>query len=115
MTGEETEDRMAWLEIPHHELLGSPAHSGLRTGRFKVIVNSPFSAAGRVEVYDLKQDPGERNNVIAQDPKRNAALKLEFDRIKAELARLGAANFRRKSDESDPLRDERLRSLGYVE
>ena len=115
MTGEETENRVAWLDIPHHELLGSPAHSGLRTGRFKVIVNPPFSAAGRVEVYDLKQDPGERNNVIAQDPKRNAALKLEFDRIKAELAALGVPNFRRKSTEADPLLDERLRALGYVD
>jgi len=115
MTGEEAEDRVAWLEIPYHELLGSPAHNGLRMGSFKVIVNPPFSPAGRVEMYDLAQDPGERKNVVGQDPRRNAALKLEFDRIKAELARLGAANFRRKSDESDPLRDERLRSLGYVE
>jgi arylsulfatase A-like enzyme len=115
MTGEETEDRVAWLDIPHHELLGSPAHSGLRTGRFKVIVNPPFAAAGRVEIYDLAQDRGERNNVVAGDPKRSAALKLEFDRIKADLAKLGAANFRRKHAEPDPIQGERLRSLGYAE
>ena len=115
MTGEETEDRVAWLEIPHHELLGSPAHSGLRTGRFKVIVNPPFAAAGRVELYDLEQDRGERTNVVSRDPRRNAALKLEFDRIKAELAQLGVPDFRRKSDAPDPSLDERLRSLGYAE
>jgi len=115
MTGEETEDRVAWLEIPHHELLGSPAHSGLRTGRFKVIVNPPFAAAGRVEIYDLAQDRGERNNVVARDPKRNAELKLEFDRIKADLAKLGAPKFRRRDAEPDPKLEERLRSLGYAD
>ncbi len=115
MTGEETEDRVAWLEIPRHELLGSPAHSGLRTGRFKVIVNPPFAAAGPVELYDLAKDRGERKNVVGRDPRRNATLKAEFERIKAELARLGPPDFRRKSAEADPVLNERLRSLGYLE
>jgi arylsulfatase A-like enzyme len=115
MTGEETEDRVAWLDIPRYDLLGSPAHSGLRTGRFKVIVNPPFAAAGRVELYDLAQDRGERKNVVAQDPRRNAELKREFDRIRAELKRLGPANFQDASGASDPVLHERLRSLGYVE
>ena len=117
MTGEETEDRLAWLDVPRHELLGSPAHSGLRTGRFKVILNPRFSTGRRLEVYDLGQDRGERTNVAGRDPQRNAALKLEFDRTRAELARLGVPRFRqrRAEPESDAQLDERLRSLGYLE
>jgi hypothetical protein len=53
--------------------------------------------------------------VVAEDPRRNAELKREFDRLKAELKRLGPANFQAASGASDPLLHERLRSLGYVE
>ena len=87
----------------------------LRSKRHKLIWNTD----GREEFYDLAADPGETDNQIARGSGELAELRrvleprrLRFDQThSAMLMRLeqGAAV------ETDPLVEERLRDLGYIE
>jgi arylsulfatase A-like enzyme len=44
---------------------GGQAYYALRLGNWKLLQNSPYEA---YELYNLKEDPQEQNNVIAQEP-----------------------------------------------
>ncbi len=83
-----------WLHLAHH---GVPAHYGVRTERYKLIFyyGLPLGKAGAVkkptplewELFDLKKDPQEMNNVY-NDPayaKVRKKLKAELLRLKKEL------------------------------
>jgi arylsulfatase A-like enzyme len=59
---------------------GVPMHEGIRTARFKLIY---FAALDRWELYDLSEDPEERNN-LADDPARAELLR----NMKAEFRKL---------------------------
>lgn len=61
-------------------------HSALRLGRHKLL---HFAEDGRDEVYDLGADPGEQQNLAAQQPELTRRLRA---RLESELA---AANARR--------------------
>jgi arylsulfatase A-like enzyme len=115
MTGDEKEDRVAYLTIPFAPFLQHESHSGIRSGRFKLIVNPAKPGKPRVELYDLANDAGERSNRAAADPQRLRELARELERVHAELAPLGSADFQRGSRPRDAAHEERLRSLGYVE
>lgn len=79
-----------WMHMAHHD---NPAHYGIRTKDFKLIFfyGLPLDAPGAKktptkphwELYDLRKDPHEMKNVIA-DSKYAATVK----RLKAELQRL---------------------------
>jgi len=77
---------------------------GLRTGRYQYI------RAPRRELYDLRNDPGETQNVARRHPEVAA-------RLETLLTRRLAAGPRAESGLSSPLDEEeraRLQSLGYV-
>ena len=47
----------------------------MRSGRWKL---HEFFEDGRLELYDLEADPGERTNLADSDPARTAALHAEL-------------------------------------
>jgi len=79
----------------------SPLHA-LRTERYK------FIEAPRPELYDLRSDPGERRNVVAE--RANTARQLA-SRLGGALARSGTAE---SSHEPGETLLARLHSLGYL-
>jgi len=82
----------------------SPLYS-LRTSNFK------FIEAPRSELYDLRDDPGESVNVLADHPDVAEALRAELDRILEESA-AGAPEPQQANLDEQTL--SMLASLGYV-
>jgi arylsulfatase A-like enzyme len=83
-----------WMHMMHHD---NPAHYGIRTGDFKLIFfyGLPLNAPGAVnkptqpgwELYDLRKDPHEMNNVYGRPEYAEVARKLKQDllKLKAEV------------------------------
>jgi hypothetical protein len=69
----------------------------VRAGRHKLI---EWYEDGRLELYDLEADPGERKDLAAGEPARAAALR---DELHAWLERSGAQR-PRPNPEPDPVR-----------
>lgn len=90
------------LYARHH--YGWSELKALRAGRFK------FIDAPRPELYDLEQDPGEKENLF--DARRPLA-----DRLSAELLKAGAEQVTEGAASQatvDPETRERLAALGYI-
>lgn len=117
MLGEESEDRLAWIEIPLSPWVpGLERHLGLRTGREKLMVRPAAGRSGGpwVGVFDLEADAAEANNLNASDAARYSALSARLRELRAELRRDGAPRYEGKRRETQEVRD-RLRALGYLE
>ncbi len=56
--------------------------SAVRSGDYKLL---EFYKDNRIELYDLKKDPSETNNLAEKQPKITAKLKAELDAWKAEV------------------------------
>jgi arylsulfatase A-like enzyme len=85
-TGGLTRDALYW-HYPHYQLYqreGTTPYGAVRAGDFKLIETY---ADGRVELYDLKADPGERTDLAAAQPGRAKAL---LDRLRAWRKAVGA-------------------------
>jgi choline-sulfatase len=79
----------------------------LRIGRWKYIL------APRPELYDLERDPGERQNLLQEQPARARALRAGLEqRLKQEQAALRSAGTATAAIPPDLL--EKLGALGYV-
>ena len=81
---------MGWAEL-----------RGVRTDRWKYI------RAPRPELYDLAQDPGETNNVIAAHP-------AEVQQLEAQLKAASGGDEKIRTAASDPRTLQQLKSLGYL-
>ncbi len=83
-----------WMHMAHHD---NPAHLGIRTRDFKLIhfYGAPLDAVGAVptltppywELYDLRTDPQEMHNLIAEPAYAEtlAALKQQLLQLQAEV------------------------------
>lgn len=83
-----------WMHMAHHQ---NPAHYGIRTKDFKLIFfyGLPLDAVGarptptepHWELYDLKKDPHEMNNVYADPSYADvvAQLKAELKQLKEKV------------------------------
>ena len=98
-------DQPAYSETfyPFSSFGWSPLHA-IETGRFH------FVDAPTPELYDLETDPGETNNIAAQQPATINVLKEKLQQILAHNpfspSKVGAANL-------SPDAQEKLRALGY--
>ncbi len=77
----------------------------IRDGRFKLI------RAPRPELYDLKEDPGEIDDLAARNPERVATM---MRALAAFQARVGGAGPAHAPHAVDPEVEERLAALGYT-
>jgi arylsulfatase A-like enzyme len=83
--------RDAWPTItagkpsPHEEILLNTAPNGgaLRWGDWKLVL-SGRGAQATVELFDLSQDPSEKNNLAAQRPEKVQQLRARYDRLAAQ-------------------------------
>lgn len=64
-------DALFW-HYPHYSNQGGFPGAAVRTGQYKLIERFED---GRVHLYDLKNDPGERNDLAARMPDRVAAMR----------------------------------------
>ncbi|MCZ6727877.1 MAG: sulfatase-like hydrolase/transferase [Acidobacteria bacterium] len=72
VSGEETRDRVAFIESPAHGVLG------LRTPAWKYVLRTRPSGQSHHSLYDLHSDPDERDNVARQRPSEIARLAEEM-------------------------------------
>jgi arylsulfatase A-like enzyme len=62
-----------------------PFRAGIRQGDWKMIWRTMLPAA--VELYNIAQDPSEKNNVAAQNPDKVAALQKRANELAAAMAK----------------------------
>lgn len=90
------------------ETMWGLSKNALRKDGFKIIVKS---SPDKYELYDIKDDPGEQNNIASKDPVRCGKMAAAVDGI------IEAAGGRELLREKATLSNgdiKRLRSLGYV-
>ncbi len=72
LRGEQALDREAiYWHYPHYGNQGGTPGSSVRMGDYKLI---EFFEDGRLELYNLRDDPGESRNLATQEPERAARL-----------------------------------------
>jgi arylsulfatase A-like enzyme len=91
----------------YSEVVGS--RFSIRTPEWKYI----SSLQGGRQLFDLRIDPREQNNLARQQPERTAELERALQRIVAMAIRSGE-KIRGQSSPVAPEVLERLRSLGYI-
>lgn len=82
-------DRALYWHYPHYQHYqqgGTTPYSALRRGDHKLI---EFLADGSLELYNLRDDPGEQHNLAAEQPDRVRSLQAELhawrERVGAQL------------------------------
>jgi len=82
-------DAVYW-HYPHYHTAGLGPQGAIRQGRYKLIEwyeKSAYSEDGAFELYDLKEDPGEQNNLSDSVSELTASLR---DKLAAWRKRVGA-------------------------
>jgi arylsulfatase A-like enzyme len=104
--GQLKRDELFWHypHYQHYQLGGTTPYAAIRKGDFKLI---EFFDDKRVELYNLKEDLGEQNNLAAQMPDKVEALR---NRLHAWQKEVGAQMPTRNSnyDPSKPEHDPAL-------
>ncbi|REK09463.1 MAG: hypothetical protein DWQ37_18690 [Planctomycetota bacterium] len=102
-----TTDRAIYFEneFPTHTY-GWSGQEGIVAGRHKLIRTPQF------ELYDLEQDPDERNNVFDPDSERSRRLLSRLEDVAATLAARSASTMSAATLEDEDVA--RLHALGYV-
>jgi arylsulfatase A-like enzyme len=86
-------------------------HRGLRSlheGKWKLIAGTD----GRNELYDLEQDPQEKNDLVTQLPEQAAAMESRLKAVLDDMPQVGEAE---ETGELDAETKDQLRALGYIE
>ena len=62
------------------------SNTALQKGRYKLVGNTDFNASvDKFEIFDIEQDPDEKNNILYDNPARAEELKKELDLLFTEL------------------------------
>lgn len=75
LRGRELEARPLYWHVPHYTNQGSRPAGAIRNGIWKLIEHYEN---GRLELFDLAKDPGERADLAATMPKKAAELRAEL-------------------------------------
>jgi len=82
---------------------------GIRTSNYKYIRNSDENKQN-VELYDLKEDPLEENNIA----KNNSDLVAQMEKILVDIRKTDKIKPQKTSDDEKKIIEDELRKLGYV-
>ena len=108
--GEEHGDRVAFARVTRK----GPRRISVRQDGYKLIRELSGTQPGRVELYRLADDPGERHDRSGEEPERLRALDAELENYRAELRRKGALDFGLERDAMPEALRNQLRALGYI-
>jgi arylsulfatase A len=81
LRGKRTAERPLFWHYPHYSNQGGAPGGAVRLGDWKLI---EFYEDGRLELFNLRHDPGERRNLAAMEPKRAAGLRARLDKWRKE-------------------------------
>ena len=81
----------------------------ISTGQWKLIENM---RAHKIELYDLKHDPGERTNLVTNKPEEVEQLKSRLEKWRKTRKVLERGNVGKAKLTDQQLK--KLKSLGYV-
>ena len=88
------QDRPLFWHYPHYSPQGGEPAGAVRAGDWKLI---EFFEGGRVELYNLKEDPGEQRNLAMRQPKKAEHLLTLLRTWREDVgANVPAANPNRK-------------------
>jgi arylsulfatase A-like enzyme len=115
MLGEETEDRLAFARLAPHTYTVPRLLLGIRSSTHKLIVEPTGEGKSRREIYDLRRDPGERENLVGRE--RDVAQRhyRELREIAQDLRSRGIPRYGPAEDAPEDEVREQLRALGYIE
>jgi len=83
LTSKKLKDRNLYWHYPSETAkLQNNLASAVRAGDYKLL---EFYKDNRIELYDLKKDPSETNNLSEKQPKITSKLKADLDAWKAEV------------------------------
>jgi arylsulfatase A-like enzyme len=82
LRGEETARRTFYWHYPHYHGSSWKPGAAVRDGDWKLI---EFYHYDQVEIYNLADDPGERNNLVATHPDRVAELREKLRRWQEQM------------------------------
>ena len=89
-------ERALYWHYPHYGNQGGSPGSAVRIGNLKLI---EFFEDGRLELYDLQKDLGERHNLAAEQPQKVAELHERLRTWRSAVdARLPTPNPNHKTD-----------------
>lgn len=85
LRGQQVRDRVLWWHYPHYSHQGGPPASAIRSGNLKYL---EFYETGERELYDLRTDPGESQNLVGARPEEAKLLRAKlFELLEAASAR----------------------------
>lgn len=102
-TGGLDRDTLYW-HYPHYSNRGSPPAGAIREADWKLI---EFFEDGRLELYNLSEDPGEKTNLVEEEKDRTRSL---YVKLRAWREATGA-KMPRPNPAYDPLRSGKKESL----
>ena len=76
------ERQALYWHYPHYSNQGGPPSGAVRRGDWKLI---EFYENGRLELYNLRDDPGERTNLAARMPERARELRQALNTWRASV------------------------------
>jgi arylsulfatase A-like enzyme len=82
--GNQKKDRTLFWHYPHYGNQGGAPFSTIMDGDFKLI--KFYENGGYYELYNLKQDIGERNNLIRKYPEKVSEMKTRLDAFLTQAA-----------------------------
>jgi arylsulfatase A-like enzyme len=71
-----------YWHYPHYHLGGATPYSAVRDGDFRLV---EYHEDGRVELFDLKNDVGERHDLAAERPEKTAVLREQLHAWRREV------------------------------
>jgi arylsulfatase A len=80
--GKRTAERPLYWHYPHYSNQGGAPGGAVRLGDWKLI---EFYEDGRLELFNLRDDPGEKRNLAAVEAKRAAGLRARLDSWRNEV------------------------------
>lgn len=79
-------DRTLFVDSQRDELLMRWRETAVMTQRWRLVNPTPSGDPAKLELYDITQDPGQQNDIAAQNPEVIAALSRKYDAWWATIA-----------------------------